>query len=184
MYSNCLVEAIKAKLKDPSIKIHKIPAKFSPLNTIFPHFWWSKEDRAFEFCSEKSRRFQVILFKGEICEFPVEDMQDRLRRFFRLYTEKQCKKWGNIFKDYEGDIQSILPHKLEDCQPEIKDGFGCIINIIYKKDDKVCSRLIEARDLDKYENIICWREAVGESNYLLGLDNCWESKNEDGLMIF
>lgn len=183
MYSNCLLEAIKAKLKDPNVKIHKIPAKFSPLNTVFPHFWWSKGDRAFEFFSEKSRRFQVILFKGEVQELPIKDMQDNIRRFFRLYTEKQCKKWGNIFKDYEGDIQNTLPHTLEDYRPEIKDNVCCAITIIYKKDDKVCSRLIDAKDLDKYENIICWREASVEVNYLLDLDNNFEFKNEDGLII-
>lgn len=52
-----------------------------------------------------------------------------------------------------------------------------------KKDDKICSRLIDARDLDKYENIICWREASVEANYLLDLDNSFEFKNEDSLII-
>ena len=53
MYSNCLFETLKAKLKEPkAVHIKMLPGKFR--NNIFPHFYWIKDNYAYDFRSEKS----------------------------------------------------------------------------------------------------------------------------------
>ena len=66
MYSNCLFETLKAKLKEPkAVHIKMLLGKFR--SNIFPHFYWIKDNYAYDFRSEKKRRkYQVILFKGTI----------------------------------------------------------------------------------------------------------------------
>ena len=102
MYSNCLFEAIKAKLKAPkNVRIHKIPAFLNPdFKTPFPHFYWTKGDFAFAFNSFKPQRFQVFLFQGEIQDYSVQEMQDKIKRSFNIYTHRLCKKYGDIFENY------------------------------------------------------------------------------------
>lgn len=64
-YSNCLIEALKAKIKNPkNVHIHKVPAKWN--HEIFPHFWWEDGENAFEFLTKKDRHFQVLLFEGRL----------------------------------------------------------------------------------------------------------------------
>lgn len=70
MFSNCLFEALKAKIKDPkNVKIHKI--KYLEPTSVCPHFWWEKGDKAYNFVSRKPRRLQVIMFAGDIAEAPL-----------------------------------------------------------------------------------------------------------------
>ena len=66
-YSNCLIEALKAKIKDPkNAKITYI----SPFkNKKFqPHFLWSdgKDDYDFGVSDKNLKWYNLILFKGEI----------------------------------------------------------------------------------------------------------------------
>lgn len=72
MFSNCLIEALKAKVKDPkNTKIHII--KHLSNDSIFWHFWWEDNEYAYNFISEKPRRFQVFLFKGNVDKKPLEN---------------------------------------------------------------------------------------------------------------
>lgn len=64
-WSNCLVEMIRAKIKNPSIKITYI----SPfINEVFcPHFMWSDGVYDYDFGIDKPLKiYQTILFKGYI----------------------------------------------------------------------------------------------------------------------
>lgn len=62
-YSNCLIEAIKAKVKDPfRIKIMYVPPKG---NGIIGHFMWTDGEFDYDFGADVYPR-QVILFKGGI----------------------------------------------------------------------------------------------------------------------
>ena len=65
-YSNCLVEAIKYKLKDwKNVKIIYIPASY---NEVYcPHFMWSdgKNDYDFE-ASRYLKWYERLWFKGEV----------------------------------------------------------------------------------------------------------------------
>lgn len=64
-YSNCLIEIIKAKIRNPKIKITYI----SPfINEVFcPHWLWSDDKYDYDFGVEKELRgLQVLFFKGHI----------------------------------------------------------------------------------------------------------------------
>lgn len=64
-YSNCLIEAIKAKLKNPKVKITYV----SPfVNEVFcPHFLWSDGKNDYDFGVEKHLKwYEILLFKGHI----------------------------------------------------------------------------------------------------------------------
>lgn len=78
-YSNCLYEAIKAKIKD--LKNVHIHIMFNLSTSIFPHFWWDDSEKAFNFTSSKKRKWQVLLFKGKIVE--------RNLKVFTMYSNAQ-----------------------------------------------------------------------------------------------
>ena len=67
--SNCLIEAVKAKLKNPKkVKITFIPARYTE-GGICPHFLWSDGESDFDFgTDQKLKPYQYILFKGNIRE--------------------------------------------------------------------------------------------------------------------
>lgn len=70
-YSNCLLECIKAKLKHPiKTKIHIIP--HLEVYSVFPHFWYEFENNAYNFVSDKPRKWQVFWFKGRLEKINLE----------------------------------------------------------------------------------------------------------------
>ena len=65
-YSNCLLEAVKHKLKDwKHVKITYIPPRY---NEVFcPHFLWSDGVNDYDFGVERHIRWwEIFWFKGEI----------------------------------------------------------------------------------------------------------------------
>lgn len=63
MYSNCLFEALKAKIKDPkNVHIIYLPKKWNRGNL---HFYWIKGEDIFHYTNPKYNRTK-ILFKGTI----------------------------------------------------------------------------------------------------------------------
>lgn len=97
-YSNCLIEALKAKLKD--FKHTKIHIMFNDF-TFIPHFWWENNGKAFNFTSLKKRKYQVAVFKGKIIE--------RDLRAFKTYSDAQ---------NYH--VKSIISHKFHKEEPSIE----------------------------------------------------------------
>ena len=64
-YSNCLVEMIKAKIKNPKIKITYISPRINEV--FYPHWLWSDGINDYDFGIEKELRgLQVLWFKGYI----------------------------------------------------------------------------------------------------------------------
>lgn len=62
-YSNCFIEAVKAKIKNPLVKIAFVPR--SEKGT--PHFLWSDGKHDYDFGVEAELKwYQIIWFKGRI----------------------------------------------------------------------------------------------------------------------
>lgn len=91
-YSNCLVEAIKAKLKNRSLKIHMIPPA---LNEWHFHFYWKDPDekRIYHFNALHGdtflNRLNIFLFKGNI--------KSKRDYFFEewLYHQMKLRGWSD-----------------------------------------------------------------------------------------
>ena len=64
-YSNCLIEVIKAKIKNPKIKVMYLPAF---LNDVYcPHWMWLDENGEHDFhYSGYLKWYKRIWYKGEI----------------------------------------------------------------------------------------------------------------------
>ena len=62
-YSNCLIEAINAKLENPDVKITVIPRG----GRGYPHFLWSDGEYDYGFGTDKKlSMLQALWFKGRI----------------------------------------------------------------------------------------------------------------------
>lgn len=104
-YSNCLFEAIKAKVKDPkNVKIHiTFPIERTSIRSPFPHFWWSVGEKAYNFVTLKDRSYQVFLFKGRIEKSTVRAT---------LAAQKLAKKQNTVglklkdLEEYEKEIDN------------------------------------------------------------------------------
>ena len=64
MKSNCLFEAIKAKLRNPSVEIHLYPPE---INNHKFHFYWIDGDRFYHFIKDNEKSF--FLFEGKVKEY-------------------------------------------------------------------------------------------------------------------
>ena len=71
MYSNCLIEAVKAKIKDPKVGIIYLPKKW---NNGSRHFMWIKGDKVYHYTHGGSERAS-FLFKGTIEEQSFETFE-------------------------------------------------------------------------------------------------------------
>lgn len=70
MKSNCFIEAIRAKFKNPSIKITYLPAKINVVRC--PHIMWSDGVQDYDFgTNTKLRPLEYVLHNGEIRTFPL-----------------------------------------------------------------------------------------------------------------
>lgn len=84
-YSNCFIEALKAKIKNPiKIKITFVPR--SEANC--PHFLWSDGKNDYDFGAEKHiSGFHILWFKGNI--------RKRKCGFNERYKTEMINFWGN-----------------------------------------------------------------------------------------
>lgn len=93
-YSNCLIEAIKAKLKNKNTKIIFVPKKFN--DSIGFHCFWKIDDLIYDFKCESNVKhyWQMLLFKGYIRANSFE-FYDRLMYWkIEEYLKKTSKSWG------------------------------------------------------------------------------------------
>lgn len=98
--SNCLIESLKAKIKNPSkIKIHF----FKSDNSLIPHFWWEDGKNAYEFVSiKRNRKYQVIYFLGYILKHDLNKFKYTYRpKYFEInfLTKKQKEELYKINKE-------------------------------------------------------------------------------------
>ena len=98
-YSNCLIQALKHKLKDwKHVKLTVIPPQY---NVIFcPHILWSDGKADYEFCtSDALKWYQLFWFKGRI--------RERSLGWNKRYKEYiiALKKRGAQHSEFFGDGQ-------------------------------------------------------------------------------
>lgn len=124
-YSNCLLEAIKAKLKNwKAMKLYVIkPNKHT--NSSF-HIMWvnQKTDLGYDFsdCRVHTNWWKSILFKGNLRQFPKGFVQDfvlskNIMSGLKYPTienfVKQIKKVKNLTKEEEKQLQKTILNDLE-----------------------------------------------------------------------
>ena len=90
-YSNCLIECIKAKIKNPKIKITYLPPH---LNEIFcPHFMWSDGEYDYDFGENGHIPLcRVFWFKGCIRRRKLGFNRKWKRAAIRAYYKRQLQK--------------------------------------------------------------------------------------------
>ncbi len=173
MYSNCLIEALKAKIKDPkNVAIHKIPANLNNCGGL-PHFWWSVGETGFDYKKENGKC--KILFKGKIRSLPVSSYKAMIQRGLERTLAKKAEKYGveNPIENYKFHFGPINIEAKNYFIIESKDG--------NKNDVEVKVRIVNKRDLDHYK-IDYWRPCFEEvEDFSLNYDSI---DNEDGLSIF
>lgn len=72
--SNCLIEAVKAKIKNPKVKIYFCKPRITKGGKLLPHFMWSDGKHDFDFSDSDDedtslRWYKCICFKGRIRQF-------------------------------------------------------------------------------------------------------------------
>lgn len=97
IFSNCLIEALKAKLHDwKNIKIIYLPKKYSFSSSC--HFMWQdlKTKKIYEFSGEiqKPNVFQIILENGFIYEMPLERHVTFIRDGIERFASNVAKKYS------------------------------------------------------------------------------------------
>lgn len=170
MISNCLIEAFKAKLKDPkNVTIHVFPVKVNG-HGIFPHFWWSVGDQGFDFKKEGKSK-QVILFKGTIRSYKKSTFEEYLTDLYRREISKEFKRKG--LKD---PFEDLIWHPGRPTGTEAKRFYISY----YDSEGNVTVRLVHSRDLDHYE-IESWRAGSDDETSEVVMNSNFS--NEDGLSI-
>lgn len=83
-YSNCLIEAINAKLENPDVKITVVTKG----NRGVPHFLWSDGKYDYDFGTDKKlSRLQALWFKGRIHKRAL-GFNEEYKRMSRYRYEK------------------------------------------------------------------------------------------------
>ena len=83
MYSNCLFEAIKAKIKAPkNVKILLIPPS---INHGHIHFCWSLEDRIYHYTDVTNKQNQIC-FNGKLKNYDKKYFEGLI--IMRMYNAK------------------------------------------------------------------------------------------------
>ena len=69
--SNCMIEAIRAKLRDPRrVKLYFLKPRFKPFQMF--HFMWTDGKADYDFSDDENRVmpwYKCLLFKGRIRQF-------------------------------------------------------------------------------------------------------------------
>lgn len=159
MYSNCLVEAVKAKIKNwKNVEIHKIPAKFE--GHLFPHFWWSIGDEAFDFkCDNPKTELQVLLFKGHIRSAKKACYDVTVNQGFSRYVNKLEQRYGKVTEfesteDLKSEIDSLKWLNMKDVKPQGDENW---ISVVYLNNGKITSSIIQVKDLSNYPEVLRWK---------------------------
>lgn len=158
MYSNCLFEAVKAKIKNwKQVEIHKIPARFE--HHLFPHFWWSIGEDAFDFkCDNPKTELQVLLFKGHIRKTKKYVYEISINKSFSKYVFGLEQKYGKVTeveskKDLQQEIKNLKWNSFEDVKPVGDENW---ISIVYLENEKITSKLIKVSEIDSYK-VLRWK---------------------------
>ena len=95
-YSNCLLEAIKAKLRDwKNVKLTYIPPRY---NEVFcPHFLWSDGiyDYDFGYVEKQLKWYQIFWFKGRIRQRALG--WNKKWKSYRIAKKKHNARYTDFF---------------------------------------------------------------------------------------
>lgn len=117
--SNCLFEAVKAKLRNwNDVKIIYIPKHLNPNKKHPHHFMWinTKLNLCYEFTTLKpinTYRFPLTFMKGTISVMSIEKYNSNMNRLIEFYLHRLEKKLlfkNTILEDAENTIKSSDEH--------------------------------------------------------------------------
>lgn len=167
MYSNCLVEVIKAKIKDPkAVRIIYLPKKW---NNGARHFMWIKGDKVYHYTHEESVK-GGILFKGFV---KVQDLETfeafilhRLGNKWKINKEEVGRKLRFPSIKKEGYLNWSRYWPEEELTDFPEKNKICKYVLISDKSNQV--RSVKIEDLKKEEiKYMDWK-------YLSPYDDCWK----------
>lgn len=153
MISNCLIEAIKAKIKDP--KNTRIIYLYPKINTGFWHFLWVKDGKVRHFEDLKGMEGRGLLFKGEYKEQDFESFEAFvLRRRLKIYTfkvdriEKLARKCRFPSVNKEGFLKWSRYWPSEELYDKpVENKISNLVMIKTKKSRDI--KVIKVKDFDK-----------------------------------
>lgn len=87
-YSNCLIEALKAKIKNPS----KVSITYVPKSEKGScHFMWTDGEHDYDFSVERPIKwYEALLFKGEIKQRAL-GFNEKYKRQMKIFHKKVDK---------------------------------------------------------------------------------------------
>ena len=88
-YSNCIVEAIKAKLKNHKVKIYFCKPRITENGLQMCHFMWSDGTADYDFSDFEENElplYKILFFKGAIRKFKLG--------FAEKYSKSRNRKRG------------------------------------------------------------------------------------------
>ena len=117
MFSNCLIESIKAKIKNKDVKIFLLP---SDINNGFHHFFWSDNENIYHFTSKNIHKCQLF-FNGEIKTYNKRAFEGLvLTKMFKAnYSIKKAVKTAlklGLSTNTKIAMNEVYKHKIEDSQ--------------------------------------------------------------------
>lgn len=170
-YSNCLIEALKAWIKDPkNVKIIYLPKKW---NNGSRHFLWIKNDKVYHY-EARNEKHNKYFFKGDFKEVSLDDFEAFIlhRLGYKPNIDKKIvakklhlpsfKKEGFLDWTCYYPIDNILdfPEKNKICK-----------YVLIHNEKGIRSELIENLDKSKFE-FLRWK-------YLSPYDDAWIILNSD-----
>lgn len=117
MFSNCLLEAIKAKIENPSLEIKLIPPS---LNQGRIHFYWTDGRTIWHYNNKCERKnpFARILFNGILKECGSTFFESLMlhKMYEKGLSEAQALKLSKKYRlpFTEGDIKSAYFNESQD----------------------------------------------------------------------
>lgn len=104
-YSNCLIEAINAKLENPDVKITVVTKG----NRGVPHFLWSDGKYDYDFGTDKKlSRLQTLWFKGRIHKRAL-GFNEEYKRMSRYRYENNCERVASVYVELpSGEVRCYV----------------------------------------------------------------------------
>ena len=176
-YSNCLFEAIKAKIKEwKNIKIFFIPTRFND-ESLF-HFMWlnTSSNELYDFKADKpiTMIFKSLLFRGLVRKIDFKNyyshyMNAKVTKFLKdKYRKEELRferKYGYVSQNTSLEFYNYWHekwHYLSDSEyPTLEDNFGDLIQVLIENNGSLQLGLMQLTE-DGIQNssnlkIKCWR---------------------------
>lgn len=125
MYSNCLIEAIKAKIRKPgSVKIHIISPKLN--NGLF-HMYWIENGKIFHYSDPKNSRSLLSTFLHPLFSGVVKNPSTEV--FANMLVRKMCKA-GYTLERIKKFFQNFISIMMQKQLLKKKKGISRLLEIL------------------------------------------------------